>query len=209
MYSAVLTAFLVESYKTLQPNTTTDLVSVLHSIPYQLSASKDGVLSTGSSPALNVSSFISTSRPSRTAELVNLLWFASLVLSLACASFCITVQQWLREFLAMGDEDAQCRLRIRYFRERGLSRWMVYDVAAILPLLIQISLALFLVGLCYFTAAVNETVGDVTLPLVSAWAFLFVTSILLPMLVPQCPYRVPIIKSVLSIHFWQNLLPTR
>ena len=183
-------------------------MSSLRRIAYRLSLSEDAIIPTGSSLAPNISGPTLTVRPSRTAERVNVLWFASLVLSLASASFCITVQQWLREFLAMGDEDARCRLRIRYFRESSLSRWTVYDIAAILPLLIQISLALFFVGLCYFTAAVNDAVGYVTLPLVLAWGFLLVSSILLPVVFPQCPYRVPIIKSILSRHSWGKLLRT-
>lgn len=133
----------------------------------------------------------------RNAKLVNGLWFASLILSLSGASMCITIQQWLREFLAMADEGALLRLRIRYFREPGLSKWKVYDIAAVLPLLLQISFALFFIGLCYFTADVNESIGHVTLPLVSAWAFLFVLFLSLPAVDPTCPYKVPFLKAAL------------
>ena len=48
---------------------------------------------------------------------VNVLWFASLILSLVTASFGMLVKQWLREYLANEDPSALHRLRLRHFRE--------------------------------------------------------------------------------------------
>ena len=120
---------------------------------------------------------------------VNSLWFASLVFSLATASFGMLVKQWLREYLACDYTSPQARLRIRQHRNPSLLAWRVFQIAAILPLLLQLSLALFFIGLCVFTWSINESVAGTTIALVFAWAFLFLASITLPIFFPDCPYR--------------------
>ena len=97
---------------------------------------------------------------------VNVLWFASLLCSLITASFGILVKQWLREFLAAENPSPLARLRVRHLRYPQLSWWKVFEIAAVLPLLLQLSLALFFAGLCYFTASVHSSVKCTTLPLV-------------------------------------------
>ncbi|KAI0093072.1 hypothetical protein BDY19DRAFT_921863, partial [Irpex rosettiformis] len=129
---------------------------------------------------------------------VNVLWFASLTLSLVSASFSILVKQWLREYLAGEYTSPQARLRIRHFRHPGLEHWKVFEIAAIIPLVLQLSLALFLVGLCFFTADVHDTVGHTTLPLVAAWGFLFVAASFAPALSPRCPYKTTLLKTVMK-----------
>ena len=104
---------------------------------------------------------------------VNVLWFASLTLSLMTASFGMLVKQWLREFLAVEVPSPQARLRIRHFREPQILQWRVYEIVACLPLLLQLSLALFFLGLCYFASSVHASVGHTTISLVVGWAFCF------------------------------------
>ena len=120
---------------------------------------------------------------------VNTLWFASLVFSLAAASFGMLVKQWLREYLACEFTSPQARLRIRQRRYPSMRAWQVYTIAAQLPLLLQTSLGLFFVGLCFFTWSIDQTVARATIVLVCAWAFLLLTSIVLPIFYPDCPYR--------------------
>jgi hypothetical protein len=148
--------------------------------------------------------------PSTSAIRVNVLWFASLIFSLVTASFGILVKQWLREYLAVENPSPQARLRIRHFRYPELVRWNVFEIASILPLLQQIALALFFVGLCYFTESVHESVGHTSLPLVAAWAFCFSTVTLLPVFFPRCPYKTTLLKRLLQfIHMYcANMLLT-
>lgn len=77
---------------------------------------------------------------------VNELWFASLVCSLATASLGMLVKQWLREYLAIERVSPQERLRARLYRNPAMVQWKVFEIAAILPLLLQVSLGLFFVG---------------------------------------------------------------
>ncbi len=65
-----------------------------------------------------------------------------------------------------------------------------------LPFLLQISLALFFVGLCFFTADIDPTIGNTTLPLVCAWAFLFIAVTVSPIFSAKCPYKTPAVSPV-------------
>lgn len=135
-------------------------------------------------------------QPSEADVRVNVLWFASLVLSLTTASFSILVKQWLREYLAVKNPSPLARLRLRHYRYPALEQWKVFEIAAFLPLVQQLALSLFFVGLCYFTASVHESVGYTTLPLVTGWAFCFSMITILPVFFPRCPYRTAPTKSL-------------
>ncbi len=138
-------------------------------------------------------------QPSNTDICVNALWFASLILSLTTASIGILVKQWLREYLSLHNPSPRARLRIRHYREPELRRWKVFEIAAVLPFLQQLSLALFFVGLCYFSASVHKTVGRTSLSLVVGWAFFICTVTILPLFFPRCPYKSTLLVS-LHIH---------
>lgn len=129
---------------------------------------------------------------------INVLWFASLVISLITASFAMLVKQWLREFLVVEVPSPQARLRVRHFREPQLIKWKVYEISAMLPLLLQLSLGLFFLGLCYFTAAIHSSIGYTTLPLVVGWALFFFTATALPVFFPRCPYRTTLLKAAVA-----------
>ena len=135
-------------------------------------------------------------QPSTNDIRVNVLWFSSLIFSLMTASFAILVKQWLREYMAVDYPSPQARLRIRHCRYPELAAWKVFEIAAILPLLQQLALALFFVGLCYFTSSVHESVGHTTLPLIAGWAFCFTVATFLPIFLPRCPYKTALLKSL-------------
>ncbi|KAI0338035.1 hypothetical protein BDW22DRAFT_1338734, partial [Trametopsis cervina] len=133
----------------------------------------------------------SSSALSLTAKRVNVLWIASLTLALITASFGILVKQWIREYLAVKHVSPQARLRIRHFRKPGLEDWHVYGIASLLPLIIQLALALFFVGLCFFTLHIDTSIGYTTIPLVAMWALFFLFTALAPSISPRCPYKIP------------------
>lgn len=184
----MLTAFLIESYKNLFAD---ESESLLRQIAHQTAnyTFNNGYLNSTFNPS-QLPSFKAAVSDIR----VNVCWFASLILSLASASFGIAVKQWLREFLSMDYISPQERLRIRDARIHGLRDWKLFQIAAFLPILLQVSLVLFFVGLCFFTAAVHPSIGTTSLFLISCWAFLFFMSVLAPLFSPRCPYKTTILK---------------
>jgi DMSO reductase anchor subunit len=88
LFSAVLTAFIVDVYKELNIDYTQDSATILHTL---LQAQVDGQMITA---ALS----LPTASPSFTVIIVIVLWFVSLVLSLLSALFSIFIKQWLHTY---------------------------------------------------------------------------------------------------------------
>lgn len=135
---------------------------------------------------------------------VNYLWFSSLILSLVTASFGMLVKQWLREYVSGSFPVGKSHLRLRFFRYIGMLKWRVFKIASLLPLLLQLALGLFFVGLCLFSSQVNHELGFLTTTLVSLWASLLVLILGAPALSPMCPYKVTFLKEFM--HYVRVLL---
>nr|GAT55442.1 predicted protein [Mycena chlorophos] len=98
LFSAILTAFIIESYTTLTLDTGTQTVQLLEKISAQMNAQI-------TQTAFNNTSFPAFNAP-KTSIICNSLWFMSLGLSLSCALMATFVQQWSRDFLHKTDLDS-------------------------------------------------------------------------------------------------------
>ncbi|KAJ3530296.1 hypothetical protein NM688_g7731 [Phlebia brevispora] len=192
LYSAILTAFLIESYKNLQPDDKKDLLRQIAGQTANYSFS-GGYLNSTYNPS-QVKPFEVAISDIR----VNVCWFASLILSLSTASFGILVRQWLREYITIDRTAPEERVRIWHYRSKGLEDWSLFEITALLPVLLQIAFALFFVGLCFFTAAVHSSIGTTSIVGVSGWAVLFIFSILAPAISPRCPYKTTFLKKAFA-----------
>ncbi|PSR78467.1 hypothetical protein PHLCEN_2v7410 [Hermanssonia centrifuga] len=197
LFSAVLTAFLLESFQTLSENQTTTMVSLIRQMSSQTHSytiSNGLINSTAPLPSL----YAKNEFVPLTADICNnVLWFSSLMISLMAASFGILVKQWLREYLAGEYTSPLARLRVRQFRNPGLTDWKVFEIAAILPLLLQLALGLFFLGLCFFTSNVHPSIANTTRILAGGWAFLFTLVAIAPIFSPRCPYKIVLLKSAM------------
>lgn len=189
----MITAFIIESYKDLQqqPEDTTN--QILLQMSAQLaSLTVSGSLINSTVPAFTPPPFNS---PKYTV-LVNTLWFLSLVIALITASLGILVKQWLHELLAYETHDPQKRLKLRFYREAGLDRWKVFEIASSLPLLLQVSLLLFFIGLSVFLHQLNLVVSWSITGVIVIWLTVFLFTILAPASSAQCPYKTPTLKAL-------------
>ena len=183
----MVTTFVIATYPSLQPDNTDEMVFLMRHLLAQ-SYTFDGGLLNPTDPPFEVPLW---------ALRVNGLWFASLIISLSTASIGMLVKQWLTEYLAMEWISPQEQLRARQYRRPALEGWKVFEIAAILPLFLHISLGLFFIGLCFYTAAANYTIGLSTFPLVVGWAFVAIMTTIAPILTPRCPYKVTLFKAAL------------
>ncbi|KAJ6527647.1 hypothetical protein B0H19DRAFT_969575, partial [Mycena capillaripes] len=127
LFSASLTAFLIESYKTLVPDSGDSTVQILAQISQQLAAAANGT--TFDSPApIHFT-------PSTSSFICNALWFISLGLSLMCALIATLVEQWSRDFLHKADMRSSSLIRARIFSYLyyGLRRFKMHTVVDIIP----------------------------------------------------------------------------
>ncbi|PSR81771.1 hypothetical protein PHLCEN_2v6280 [Hermanssonia centrifuga] len=191
LFAAVLTPFLIETYKTLSEDPNDTSVSILRQISSQTRSytMHAGFLNSTADPE-NIPAFTLP----LLALPINIIWFASLALAVVTASFAILAKQWLREYMSVESTSAQAHLRIRQFRVTALDDWMIFDIAAVLPLLLQLSLGLFFLGLCFFSWTVHPAIGYTIIPIVFGWGILFAFAIIAPALSARCPYKTPRFK---------------
>ena len=132
LFSAVVTSFVVEASRDLQPDPNTLLLSHI--------ATLIGNATNGTVPQPQFS-------PSPSSYRINALWFSSLVLSLTTVLVGIVSLQWIREHQKYSGLSIEEKFSIFCMRQESLEAWYVPQIFAGLPLLLQGALTLYLAGL--------------------------------------------------------------
>ena len=146
--------------------------------------------------------------PSQDAVIVNSLFFASLALIISTAFLAILVKGWLREF-DRGMQSItvpQLRAKERECRLLGLERWHVPEIMALLPILLQASLALFCVGLIFFLRGINSLCATVFLAIFAMMTLLYVLTNISALFDHFSPFSSPISRALrdwLQIIGWE------
>ncbi|KAJ7165621.1 hypothetical protein C8R43DRAFT_215233 [Mycena crocata] len=176
LFSASLTAFIIESYQTLTPDTA---VVILAQISLHLNAS--------TAPPLEFT-------PTTSALVCNGLWFTSLGLSLACAVIATLVEQWARDYLNKSDMRPAPieRARICSYLYSGLKHFRMHAVVDLIPLLLHMSLLLFFAGLVAFLHPINRAMMVVAACLLVIVTFVYAALTVMPLLFANCPCRTPL-----------------
>ncbi|KAJ7239882.1 hypothetical protein C8J57DRAFT_1563230, partial [Mycena rebaudengoi] len=187
LFSASLTAFIIESYKTLAPNYGDSTVQLLAQISQQLAAAANGNTVPAAAPS-------SPFNPPATSLICNGLWFISLGLSLTCALIATLVEQWARDFLHRADKRSSPLIRARIFSYLyyGLKRFNMHTVVDIIPLLLHTSLVFFFAGLVAFLLPINVVIARLAITILAVVVGVYLSLTLLPILYLDCPYRTPL-----------------
>ncbi|KAJ7469134.1 hypothetical protein FB451DRAFT_1478990, partial [Mycena latifolia] len=187
LFSASLTAFLIESYKTLQLDSGDRTVQILSQISQQL-----GAMSINASfpfaPADE-----SPLKPALSSLVCNTLWFLSLCLSIMCALLATLVEQWSREFLHRTERRPSPlrRARIISFLYFGVRRFHMHGVVDLIPLLLHVSLVFFLAGLVAFLLPINHMMTGLITGVLAIFLMLYSVLTIFPAISIDCPYRTP------------------
>lgn len=193
MFSAILTAFNVQSYQLLQPAPTTDPVLVaLQQISAQLSSFSNNPPFVNSTQPAYRQTDTPTPRAPRAAVWLNALWFSSLILSLSSASVGIMVKQWLNEYCGgISPSTSRETARLRQYRLNNLIKWRVGTIVMSIPILLQLALSLFLAGLLILLWTLHNSVAAVASALVFLLAAFTIGTMLLPLVRFGCAYLSP------------------
>ncbi|PPQ82583.1 hypothetical protein CVT24_005061 [Panaeolus cyanescens] len=148
LFSAVVTAFTVETQKLLQADPAVATVLLLAHLSTQMGANQT-VTNIFAEP------FQDSNDPTQSFR-INALIFVSLVLSLGTALVCILSLQWIRSYRKMDSLSHQDQICIRHGRRRALFTWRVPDIITALPLIMQLSLVVFFAGLIDFLQSLNS-----------------------------------------------------
>ncbi|ESK93821.1 hypothetical protein Moror_13071 [Moniliophthora roreri MCA 2997] len=136
LFSAVVTAFLIEAYQWLSEDPADTTVLLLTQIFMQLNASQTIL---PERPKFE---------PDASSIRINCWWFLSLVFSLTSALFGLLCKQWLRE----QQRDPPTRtpaeaLALRQIRRDGFEKWGMSLFLSVLPILLEVALLFFFVGI--------------------------------------------------------------
>ncbi|PBK86337.1 hypothetical protein ARMGADRAFT_972883 [Armillaria gallica] len=190
LFSAVVTTFVVQTSQSLQVDYGQVTATLLYELIDVQRAAANGSL-VNDVPRSNVTPF-SDFRPTISDSLVNGLWFSSLSFSLATALFAVLTKQWIHQYVAMPSGTPQDRCRVRQFRYMGLEQWGVGFIIGLLPLLLSMSLGIFLVGLVLFLVPLQAVIASIVGTITFVTFAIYLITNLLPVWYPSCPYKTPL-----------------
>ncbi|KAF5353832.1 hypothetical protein D9758_010612 [Tetrapyrgos nigripes] len=197
LFSAVVTSFVISTVVNLQPDYTKITASLMREQNLLLRVAGD---TTALNAVPKTSVDLDNTDVSTKDLWINGLFFASLSLSLATALLSVLVKQWLQAYtLSLPTGNPQERAKIRQFRYLGFEMWKVPEIIGLLPIILHASLGLFMVGLSVYVSELHESLCWIVVSVTGISFLMYFGSIIIPVIHIQCPYRVPILFSLLQL----------
>ncbi|KAF9049051.1 hypothetical protein BJ165DRAFT_1343622, partial [Panaeolus papilionaceus] len=163
LFSAVVTAFAIETQKLLQPDPTVASVLLLA----QLSSSLLGSNTSWDSINAIAAPFQNNSNTTQSLR-INVLVYLSLILSLGTALVGIIALQWIRSYGRYESQSHKDHLALRHIRYQSLIQGSVPEIISALPLILQAALIIFFAGLIDFLYSLNSIVTIIISTLIGA-----------------------------------------
>lgn len=188
LFSAIVTAFTIESSKLLQVDHQESAAKILFVIHQQLnSIARQNVTIL---PPL-VQDPVSTFEAPVPAVIVNTSWLLSLIVSLTTASLGIFCLQWLREHQEQPSGNASQVFPLLILRIHRIDQWRVASIISLLPILLQTSFFLFLAGFALLLVSSGLPSHHFLACVVLVIYCLFFALFILPVAHPNCALRTP------------------
>ncbi|KAK7037838.1 hypothetical protein VNI00_010799 [Paramarasmius palmivorus] len=175
LFSAVVTAFLIEAYQKLQEDPADKTVTLLEKLVVlqQPNASQTAIISSDSNPFT----------PDASTIRINCFWLLSLIFSLTSALFGLLCKQWIREYQREPPTRSPGEaLALRQLRRDSFDKWGVPGFLSALPILLEIALLLFFAGILDLLWGLHRIPFVVSLVAVGLSAGLYIVTTLLPTL---------------------------
>ncbi|VDB86825.1 unnamed protein product [Peniophora sp. CBMAI 1063] len=190
LFAATVAAFVIESYHSLSPDSGDQTVLLLaHLLNATTNSTSDAVVNVVSAEPFQLSA---------SAVLVNILWFCSLLIVLACALLATLVQQWSRDYTRdikrrdVLDESLVSRAYNHVYIRMGVDRYGMDEVVNLLVSLVHLSVILFAIGLMLFLFPINSAVAWCSLFVLAVFGIAYCSASLLSIFDTSCPYRTPL-----------------
>ncbi|TDL15612.1 hypothetical protein BD410DRAFT_902506 [Rickenella mellea] len=183
LFSSCISAFVIESYRSLQQDSGDVIVSILLQISQQL-ANGTGLRAAAVTPPFG---------PDSKNVTINVFWFLSLAFSLVCSLAAVMVRQWARKYLVVSKRDSNPSYRAsrHQIAFHGMQSWKMDTIVEMIPVLLHISLALFCAGLVLFLRLVNAEVQWCLIYFVSTAGSIYILLTITPNIFPRCPFKTP------------------
>ncbi|KAI0640222.1 hypothetical protein C8Q77DRAFT_119620 [Trametes polyzona] len=189
LFSAVLTAFNVESYSLLKADHADTTNALLAQMAAQMNSFALNPTFMKATQPYTPLPPPSTFRAATSVVWINIFWFSSLICSLSAAFIGMMVKQWFHENEHGLSGTSRDAARLRQHRYDSLIKWRVGTIVAILPVLLQLASALFLAGLLTLLWSLHHVVAVVVAVLVSDLLVFTLVTMVTPTFSPDCVYK--------------------
>ncbi|KAG9125464.1 hypothetical protein FRC07_007484 [Ceratobasidium sp. 392] len=182
LFSAILTAFLIESKNLLQEDPADLSVTLLLAIAQSQQRMEQGspqVLPPIERPMFSAS---------MSARWINGLWFTALTLSLSAALVAMLAKEWLTAFIAFRPRPALSHALLHQARLQGLIKWRALHIVDFLPTMLHVSLLLFFLGLAIYLWTLDFAVAIAEVILAGATLIFYIATGALGALNESCPF---------------------
>jgi len=199
LFAGFLSAFLIALLGRLEPDPMSIIQDVLI---YQTQMMRNSSLGPYVPPDFSPPAYI---------VIVNALFYASLGIMLLAAFIAMLIKSWVREFdrglRAMSIPEQ--RAKTREFRYLGMRRWKLPEMVAVLPLLIQISLFLFSIGLALFLFHISKPSFAVTTAIFGVGILYYTMTTFISIFATSSPFHSPLsrVLAVVYRHAHANFCP--
>src|SRR5712671_150039 len=195
LFSSVLAAFVFSKIQDLKVNPADQSVYYQKQSSQFLAQISQQIAAIGTQVLINPIPFPPTPfpdfQPSTPNRTVNILWLLSLICSLFAALLATLIQQWVRAYMRIFQQSSNPlkTARIRLFLFEGVEVLPV--VAEFVPVLLHVSLLLFLLGLCYVIKDIDTVVFAIILVPIALCVILYFYFVMAPISKPHSPFRTP------------------
>ncbi|EJD49090.1 hypothetical protein AURDEDRAFT_101255, partial [Auricularia subglabra TFB-10046 SS5] len=191
IFAGVATAFIIESYKQLEPDWDEFATQLLY-ISLLAQAESRNLTAVALRP-FSPQDFSS----SMTARWVNRIWLCSLAVNLAAALLAILAKRWLdayedRVFSPISTAKDWGRRRVLY--HDGLKFWLLPQTIVALPLALYVSVFLFFAGLTLFFWALDRGVAYILIVVTGTIVGFYACTSMLTYWDITCPFYIPMFK---------------
>ncbi|KAF9254433.1 hypothetical protein L218DRAFT_843215, partial [Marasmius fiardii PR-910] len=170
LFSGVVTAFTIESYQWLEPDPVDTTNDILLHLSQQLQNSTLPPYSLPIPPP-----------PDTAFVRINTFWFLSLTLALVDALFGLLCKQWVQEHQRQTNTHTPGQdLALRWWRYQSFEKWHVPAIISSLPIILELALFLFLVGLLDLLRTRHHIPFTIAGLVVALALFFYLTTTILP-----------------------------
>ncbi|KAF8597595.1 hypothetical protein BDV93DRAFT_547819 [Ceratobasidium sp. AG-I] len=194
LFSAVLTAFLIESKNLLQQDTAGASVELLLMIAQSQQRVEQGEALQGL-PPVQIPAF----SVAKSARWINGLWFTALAMSLSAALVALLAKEWLTEFTSSRPRPAHKYSVLRQSRLEGLNHWGALHIINLLPSLLHLALLLFSLGLVVYLWTLDKGIACVIMIITGSTLLFYLAISILGAVHEFCPFVTQISKYIHSL----------
>ena len=182
LFAGFLSAFLIELLNRLEPDPLDTIQDVLI---YQTQMMRNSSLGPYVQADFSPPEYI---------VVVNVLFYASLGVMLLAAFIAMLIKTWVDEFNRglQGMTIPEQRAKTREFRYLGMEYWKLHWMVALQPLLIQLSLILFAVGLVVFLFHINKPSFRITGAIFGIGVIYYEITTFISIFVTSSPFHSPL-----------------